>query len=59
MIDTDKYYTLQEAAEILSVKVDTLRRQCRVGKMKCSDIGLGLTAKYRIKGETILNLLNK
>lgn len=43
--------TVAQAAEYLQVNVDTIRRWCRLGTLRC--INLGDRAGYRIKQEDI------
>lgn len=49
--------TVQQAAEYLQVSIDTVRRWCRTGELKC--IALGDRAGYRIRMEEIERFLSE
>jgi len=58
-IDNDKFYTLKEAAEMLQLHVWTLRRKCKNWDIKSSNSWTKTRNIYWIRGESILNFLNK
>ena len=49
----EKFYTSQEAAQVLSVCIDTVRRYLRAGKLHGRRLGKG----YRIPESELLRLL--
>lgn len=59
MIEKEKYYTLQETADFLSLSVRTISDRCKAWKLECSNISETDRKQFRIKGENILNILNK
>jgi len=58
-IEAERYYTVKEMAEILSLNPPIVSKKCREWVIECSNIGSEKRANYRIKGEAILNLLIK
>ncbi len=59
-IDLNKFYTVQDVAEIISITPQTVRNKCNTWEMICSNISSkSWRAIYRIKGENILNFLSK
>ena len=58
-IKFEKYYTLEEVADLFDLTVPTIRKKCKEWDIECSNIGNENRANYLIKGENILNFLNK
>jgi len=54
-LDYTKIYTTAQAAEVLQINVQTLRKYIREGKLKASRFG---TQEYRITGEDIKAFLD-
>lgn len=56
-IDINKFYTTKQTAEIFEVTEQTIWRWYKSWKLKYSNIWTNERSIYRVKGETILNLL--
>jgi len=58
-IEFEKYYTISEVAKIFWFKDSTINRKCREWALTCSNVWSKIRPRYIIKGEDILNFLNK
>lgn len=58
-IEFNKFYKPKEVAEILGLQTTTITRKCREWELTCSNIGSDWRPRYLVKGENILNFLNK
>ncbi len=58
-IDDDKYYKVQEVAEILGLKRATVNKKCRDWELVCSNSWTKKRGKYLIKWSDILDFINE
>jgi len=54
IIEPNKIYTVPEAAKLLGIHPETVKRYIREGKIKARKIGHG----YKIIGQSIINAVN-